>query len=114
MHLNCHSITIDPGKLAGLCDWPHTLGNIKEVRTVLGVLRYQCPFIPNFTGFTRPLMNLLRKDTTFNWTPKCHQALDTLIDIVTSSPVLIAPDQDCQFKLKVDASQFAIRAILWQ
>src|SRR6266853_1161858 len=24
MHLNCHGMTIDPGKLAGLRDWPHT------------------------------------------------------------------------------------------
>ena len=59
-------------------------------------------------------MNLLKKDTIFDWTLECHHTLDTLIDIVTSSPVLIAPDQDCQFKLKVDASQFAIGAILWQ
>ncbi len=41
MHLNRHSITIDPAKLAGLRDWPRTLGNVKEVRKVLGVLRYQ-------------------------------------------------------------------------
>jgi hypothetical protein len=37
-----------------------------------------------------------------------------LIEIVTSSPVLVAPDQSCQFELEVDASQFAIGAILWQ
>ncbi len=40
MHLNHYSITIDPSKLAGLHDWPCTLGNIKEVRKVLRVLRY--------------------------------------------------------------------------
>jgi len=114
MPLNRHSITIDPAKLTGLRDWPHTLGNIKEVRKVLRVLGYQRPFIPNFAGFACPLMNLLKKDTPFEWTPNCCQALDTLIDIVTSSPVLIAPDQDRQFELEVDASQFAIRAILWQ
>jgi len=114
MHLNCHSITIDPGKLTGLHDWPRTLGNVKEVRKVLGVLSYQCPFIPNFAGFTRPLTNLLKKDTIFKWTPDCCQALNMLINIVTSSLVLIAPDQDCQFELEVDASQFAIGVILWQ
>ncbi len=114
MRLNCYSITIDPGKIAGLHNWPHTLGNVKEVRKVLRVLGYQCPFILNFTAFARPFTNLLKKDTIFNWTPNCHQALDTLIDIVTLSPVLIAPNQDCQFELEVDASQFAIGVILWQ
>ena len=48
------------------------------------------------------------------WTLECFQALDTLIDIITLSPVLITPNQDCQFELEVDASQFAIGAILWQ
>ncbi len=114
MHLNRHSITIDPSKLAGLHNWPRTLGNVKEVRKVLGVLRYQHPFIPNFAGFARPLTNLPKKDTVIDWTPECRHTLDMLIDIVTSSPVLITPNQDHQFKLEVDASQFAIGAILWQ
>ena len=37
-----------------------------------------------------------------------------LIDIITSSLVLVALNQDYQFELEVDASQFAIGAILWQ
>jgi len=114
MCLNHHRITIDPGKLAGIHNWPHTLGNVKEVRKILGVLGYQWPFIPNFASFARPLTNLLKKDATFEWTPNCCQALDTLINIVTSSLVLVAPDQDHQYELEVDASQFAIGAILWQ
>ena len=114
MQLNHHGITIDPGKIKGLTDWPKTLKNVKEVRKVLGVLGYQCPFIPNFTSFARPLTNLLKKDTPFEWTPDCRTSLDTLINIVTSSPILVAPDQDRQFELEVDASQFAIGAILWQ
>jgi hypothetical protein len=114
MRVNCHGITIDHNKLAGLCNWPRTLGNVKEVRKVLSVLGYQRPFIPNFAGFTHPLTNLLKKDAIFDWTPECCQALDTLIEIVTSSPVLVAPDQDCQYELEVDASQFSIGAILWQ
>jgi hypothetical protein len=114
MQLNRDGITIDPGKIKGLMDWPRTLKNVKEVRKVLGVLGYQRPFISNFAHFARPLTSLLKKDTIFKWTPEHRASLDTLIDIVTSSPVIVAPDQDCQFELEVDASQFAIGAILWQ
>jgi hypothetical protein len=71
MRLNQDGITIDPGKIAGLRDWPRTLGNVKEVRKVLGVLGYQCPFILNFAHFARPLTNLLKKETPFHWTPEC-------------------------------------------
>jgi hypothetical protein len=94
MRLNHHSITIDPSKIKGLTDWPRDLKNIKEIRKVLGVLGYQRPFIPNFAGFARSLTNLLKKDTPFEWTSKCQASLDTLIDIVSSSPVLVAPDQE--------------------
>ena len=73
-------------------EWPRTLKNVKEVQKVLGVLGYQHPFILNFTHFAQPLTNLLKKDTTFEWTPECHASLDTLINIVTLSPILIAPD----------------------
>ena len=31
MRLNHDGITIDPGKIKGLTDWPRTLKNIKEV-----------------------------------------------------------------------------------
>ncbi len=88
MHLNWHSITIDPGKLSGICDWPHTLGNVKEVRKILGVLGYQQPFIPNFASFARPLTNLLKKDTVFEWTPDCCQALRTSRNHMCSLPLV--------------------------
>jgi hypothetical protein len=94
MRLNRHSITIDPSKIKGLMDWPRELKNVKEIRKVLRVLGYQRLFIPNFTHFARPLTNLLKKDTPFEWTPECRTSLDTLIDIITSSPILVAPDQE--------------------
>jgi hypothetical protein len=59
-------------------------------------------------------MNLLKKDTPFEWTPECYTSLEMLINIVTLSPILIASNQEHQFELEVDASQFAIGAILWQ
>jgi hypothetical protein len=72
------------------------------------------PLYSNFAAITQPLTALLKKDNLFTWTPECVNALDTLIKVVTSSPVLVAPDQDCQFELEVDASQYALGAILWQ
>ena len=114
MQLNHNGITIDPGKIKRLMDWLRTLKNVKEVQKVLGVLGYQHPFIPNFAHFARPLISLLKKDALFEWTPKHCTSLDILINIVTSSPVIVALDKDHQFELEVDASQFAIGAILWQ
>jgi hypothetical protein len=107
-------ITIDPSKIAGISEWPSILKNIKEVQSTLGVLGFQRPFIPGFASIARPLTNLLKKGVSFLWTDECTQALERLKGIVTSEPVLVPPDQERQFILEVDASQFATGAILYQ
>jgi RNase H-like domain found in reverse transcriptase/Integrase zinc binding domain/Reverse transcriptase (RNA-dependent DNA polymerase) len=107
-------ITIDPSKITGIKEWPRTLKSVKEVRSTLGVLGFQRPFIPRFAHIAKPLTGLLKKDSTFNWTPECTQALDRLIHIVTSEPILVPSDTERQFILEVDASQYATGAILFQ
>jgi len=87
-------ISIDPSKIAGIKDWPTTLKSVKEVRSTLGILGFQRPFIPGFADIAKPLMNLLKKATTFDWTLACTAALVTLRDIITSKPILVPPDQD--------------------
>jgi RNase H-like domain found in reverse transcriptase len=112
--LGKRQITINPLKIAGIKEWPRTLKSVKEVHSTLGVLGFQCPFIPRFVHIAKPLTGLLKKDSTFNWTSECTQALNRLIHIVTSEPVLISPDTERQFILKVNASQYATEAILFQ
>ena len=87
-------VTVDPSKLTGITEWPQTLSTVKEICSTLGVLGFQRPFIPGFADIARPLTNLLKKDTNFEWTNECTTALDKLIKIVMTSPVLAAPDPD--------------------
>ena len=85
MHLNYHGITINPSKLVGLCDWPHTFSNIKEVCKVLSILEYQQPFIPNFTSFARPFTNLPRRTPPLT---EPQNATKPLTHLLTLSPCL--------------------------
>ena len=62
------------------------------MRSILGILGYQCPFIPNYANIAKPLTDLTKKDQPFVWTPQCRQALDTLIEIVLANPTLLQPD----------------------
>ena len=107
-------IRINPSKIAGIKEWPRQLKDIKQVRSTLGVLGYQRPFIKNFAAIARPLHNLTKKDTPFEWTQECTDALEQLIQAVTSEPVLYQPDFTKQFELEVDASLFAVEAVLFQ
>ena len=107
-------ICIDPSKIARIREWSRRLKDVKQVRSTLGVLGYQRQFIKNFAAIVRPLHNLTKKDTPFEWTQECTDALEQLIQTVTSEPVLYQPDFAKQFKLEVDASLFAIGAVLFQ
>jgi len=44
----------------------------------------------------------------------CTNALDRIIHILTTKPVLAQPDQNKPFELEVDASNYATGAILFQ
>jgi hypothetical protein len=48
------------------------------------------------------------------WTDRCQKAFDELQNRVTSEPVLAHPELDKQFELEVDASGFAVGAVLLQ
>ena len=108
------TLSINPKKADGLHNWPRTLSTVKEVRSILGVLGYQRPFIPHYTDIARPLTTLTKKNYPFSWTPECGMALDTLINAVTQGPTLAQPDLSLPFFLQVDASAYAMGAILTQ
>jgi hypothetical protein len=59
-------------------------------------------------------MQLLKKNQQFHWTKDCTKALDRIINILTMEPVLTHPDPEKPFELKVDASDYATGAILFQ
>ena len=86
----------------------------EKVRSVLGVLGYQHPFILHYTDIACPLTALTKKNTPFTWTPECRTALDTLISAVTSRPMLTQPDMGKPFFLQVNASAYTTGAILSQ
>jgi RNase H-like domain found in reverse transcriptase/Reverse transcriptase (RNA-dependent DNA polymerase) len=114
VQLGNREIVMDPSKIAGITDWPETLATVKDVCSTLGVFGFQRPFIRGFAQITKPLTDLLKKETPFEWTSKCTAAVKELKQIVTSEPVLVPPDSTRQFILEVNTSQYATGAILYQ
>jgi len=80
----------------------------------MGVLGYQRPFIPGFAAIVKPIVELTKKGTPFEWMEEQRQALETLILKVTTAPVLAYPDLERPFEMEVDASAYAVGAILFQ
>jgi hypothetical protein len=104
---------MDPVKISGIKDWP-TPTTVKEVCSFLGFCNFYRPFIRGFATVARPLNELTRKDTPWAWDTRQQQAFTTLKHQVTSEPILAQPVLADQFDLEVDASGFAVGAVLLQ
>ncbi|QRW12456.1 Transposon Tf2-1 polyprotein [Ceratobasidium sp. AG-Ba] len=70
--------------------------------------------IAKFSKIARPLHDLTKKDTKFEWTQECQQAFEEIKKRVSQDPVLIHPNPDKPFILEADTSGIAIGAILSQ
>ncbi|KAJ8026574.1 hypothetical protein HOLleu_31450 [Holothuria leucospilota] len=86
----------------------------RQLMRFLGMAGYYRRFCPNFSDIAAPLTKLLKKNEKFDWTDNCQAAFELLKKALMSSPVLIAPDFEKQFKLAVDASDNGIGAVLLQ
>ena len=106
-------ITMDPGKLKGIQDWPAPT-MVKQVRGFLGFRNFYQRFIRGFSETARPLNELLKKDRIFEWTTECQQAFDNLKTHFTSEPVLMMPYQTKPFQIECNTSKYASGAVLTQ
>src|SRR6267154_5768467 len=112
--LDHDTVKPDPNKVNGLKSWPRTLKTVRKVRSTLGLLNYHRAFVPGFSHIVKPLTMLLKKNTPFLWTSACTNALNRIIHILTTAPVLTHPDPDKPYELEVDTSDYATGAILFQ
>jgi len=59
-------IRMDPKKVAGINDWPEPK-TLRQLRSFLGFGNYYRRFIRHYSDLTKPLNELLQKDTSFDW-----------------------------------------------
>ena len=104
---------MDPVKVQGITDWP-TPTNLKELRSFLGFGNYYKDFIQGYSKITRPLHDLTKKDTQWQWNHPQQNAFKLLKELFTSYPVLRNPDPAKRYVLDTDASQYAVGATISQ
>lgn len=85
-----------------------------QVRQFLGLASYFRKFIPNFTRLVGPLYPLTKLKGPIKWTEKCEEIRRSLIQILTSEPVLTIFDPDLPVELHCDASSEGYGAIVIQ
>ena len=88
------TIRINPTKINGLLSWPRKLTTVKQLCSTLRVYGYHRTFIPGYANIVRPLNNLLKQDTPFEWKDEHTQAMDKLAQAVAANPVLQRSDYE--------------------
>jgi hypothetical protein len=104
---------MDPVKIAGIKNWP-TPTKVKDVHSFLGFCNFYRPFIQGFAHLAQPLNELTHKDTDWTWETQHQTAFNKLKNRVTTEPVLAHPILMDPFELEVNASGFAMGAVLLQ
>ena len=66
--------------------------NANEVHAFLGLLNYDCRFIPAFSDLMHPIQKLLKKNVKFEWTEECDKAFKTAKETFMRDPILYHPD----------------------
>lgn len=100
-------------KISAILDFPRPSSK-KEVMRFLGMAGYYRKFCKNFSLVTEPLTRLLGKKVQYTWSNACEKAFLELKALLVNAPVLTAPSFDRPFKLAVDASDYAVGAVLLQ
>ncbi|KAL0454997.1 UNVERIFIED_CONTAM: Retrovirus-related Pol polyprotein from transposon [Sesamum latifolium] len=88
--------------------------NVSEVRSFLGLAGYYRRFIKDFSVVAKPLTNLLKKNTPFNWNDRCAQSFEELKRRLTSAPILALPSGDGGYVVYTDASRQGLGCVLMQ
>ena len=88
--------------------------DVRGVRRFLGLASYYRRFIDGFSKIAEPLRELTRKNTDFQWTKACDEAMTRLKNRLTTAPVLAYPSFDKPYTVETDASISGLGAVLMQ
>nr|XP_055074659.1 uncharacterized protein LOC129454170 [Misgurnus anguillicaudatus] len=130
-----HGVSTDPSKIEAVKTWPKPQ-TLKELKSFLGFAGYYRRFVKDFSKIVRPLNDLTAgyppvrknakcrevKQTYLNprdplgqrWTNECQRAFDTIVDKLTTAPILGYADPRLPYLLHTDASTIGLGAALYQ
>ena len=105
----------DPEKVISIqnCKRPVTK---MQVRSFIGLIGYYRRVIPNVSSISAPLTDLPKKGlpTKVRWQEEQEVAFQSLIALLSKSPILCLPEFSKEFRVRTESSDIGIGAVLLQ
>jgi hypothetical protein len=86
-------ISVDPSKVKDVLSW-NTPQNVSDIKSFLDLAGYYRRFIEEFSKISKPMIELLEKSKTIEWTPRRESGFQELNKKLTMAPVLTMPDME--------------------
>ena len=112
--LSSEGISQQESKLEAIRNWP-ALTDLKSVRAFVSLCSYYRKFVKDFAKIATPLTNLMKADGWHKpFRAEVLESYEKLKTALTSAPVLAYFDVNARHELYVDASGYAMGAVLQQ
>jgi hypothetical protein len=112
--ISTNELKMDPEKVEVIKNWPSPR-NIFEVRSFHGLASFYRKFIQNFSGISVAMMETVKKwHKTFHCTAEAEKSFNLLKRKIIEQLVLVLLDFKKTFKVKCDASGYAVGGVLSQ
>ena len=111
--VNQNGIKPNPHNTDKIAKWqvPET---VTQVRQFLGLCSYYRRFVKGFATIAKPLTDLTHKNATLVWTEECQKAFDTLKHQLLGENIMAYPQENGEYILDTDASEYGIGTVLSQ
>ncbi|XP_009780569.1 uncharacterized protein [Nicotiana sylvestris] len=111
-YIAADGVSTDPRKVEAVSLW-HEPQTVTQLRGFLGLAGYYRRFIRNYGIISKPLTDMLRKDSFF-WSEDAKATFQQLKESLTTAPVLALPNFSLVSVVETDACNVGIGAVLMQ
>uniref|UniRef100_A0A0A9DKR2 Reverse transcriptase domain-containing protein n=1 Tax=Arundo donax TaxID=35708 RepID=A0A0A9DKR2_ARUDO len=111
--ISSEGVATDVEKIKAIQGWT-TPANVKELRGFLGLAGYYRKFVKHFGIISKPLTELLCKNTLYVWTSEKEASFQALKKALVEAPVLTLLDFQKPFTIETDACDYGIGSMLLQ